>query len=432
MIEMLKIKELFDFKKGPLQSSKCVPGKYNFITASSEWKTHESFTEDTEALIIAVAASGSLGRVHYVKGEFIYSDLCFLLQPKKDEKYPIDLSFYFHIFKALREDLVKNTATGTSKLAINQANFGNYKIPYFDLEHQKLYKEKLKNIVADKNKLKSELKNQREYISNLRQAILHDAIQGKLTEYWRKDNPDVEPAAELLKKIKAEKEKLIKEKKIKKEKLLPPITKEEIPFDLPKGWEWCRLGDMGDVIRGKSPKYSNNSSSVMLNQKCVRWGFLDISFAKNVSDEWLETVDSNLFAKIGDILVNSTGEGTIGRSAIVNEVAEELLYDSHVLLFRSYMDLIQTRYVLSIINSEFGQYQIDEAKGAKSTKQTELGVVKLKNIIIPLPPIKEQRVIVKKIDELIEKLNSLKKEVKQNKTTADLLMQSVLKEAFSK
>jgi len=69
-----------------------------------------------------------------------------------------------------------------------------------------------------------------------------EIIQGKLTAEWREQNPNTEPAAELLKRIKAEREKIVKEKKVKKEKLLPPITENEIPFELPEGWGWCRLG----------------------------------------------------------------------------------------------------------------------------------------------------------------------------------------------
>ena len=77
-MELKKIKDIFSFEKGSLQSTKSVEGQYDFITASSNWKTHNSFDYDCEALIVAVAASGSLGRVHYANGKFISSDLCFI------------------------------------------------------------------------------------------------------------------------------------------------------------------------------------------------------------------------------------------------------------------------------------------------------------------------------------------------------------------
>ena len=95
MAEWKPIKELFDFEKGTLQSSKCTLGKYTFITAAENWKTHSDYTHDCEALIFAMAASGSLGRTHYVKGKFISSDLCFILTPKKALK--LDLIFYYRL-----------------------------------------------------------------------------------------------------------------------------------------------------------------------------------------------------------------------------------------------------------------------------------------------------------------------------------------------
>src|SRR5690606_10940311 len=100
--------------------------------------------------------------------------------------------------------------------------------------------------------------NQKRLITALKQAVLQEAIQGKLTEEWRKQNPDVEPTSELLKRIKAEKAQLIKDKKIRKEKPLPPITEDEIPFELPDGWVWCRFVDIAEIARGGSPRPIGN------------------------------------------------------------------------------------------------------------------------------------------------------------------------------
>src|SRR5665647_2024845 len=104
-MSLMRIKDLFHFEKGSLQSLKAIPGGYNFITASADWKTHNEFTHNCEALIFAAAASGSLGRTHYVNGKFISSDLCFILTPKDEEKYPIDLKFYHLIFNAFKDEI---------------------------------------------------------------------------------------------------------------------------------------------------------------------------------------------------------------------------------------------------------------------------------------------------------------------------------------
>ena len=135
-MSLMRIDDLFHFEKGSLQSSKCTEGEFDFITASSEWKTHNEYTHDCEALVFAAAASGSLGRTHYVNGKFIASDLCFIITPKNQSELPIDLKFYHMIFNEFKDDIVKNTKAGTSKEAIGLKAFGNYKLPYFNIDKQ--------------------------------------------------------------------------------------------------------------------------------------------------------------------------------------------------------------------------------------------------------------------------------------------------------
>lgn len=109
----VKIGDIFKIEKGSLQSSKCTPGQYDFITAATDWKTNDTYTHDCEAIVYAVAASGSLGRAHHVKGKFIASDLCFILTEKDKTTYPINFLFYQIIFELLRDEIVSHTKTGT-------------------------------------------------------------------------------------------------------------------------------------------------------------------------------------------------------------------------------------------------------------------------------------------------------------------------------
>src|SRR5690606_16273569 len=118
-------------------------------------------------------------------------------------------------------------------------------------------------------KLQDHLFIQKSYIQSLKQSILQEAIQGKLTVDWRAQHPELisgENAAEnLLKRIKAEKEQLVKEKKIKKEKPLPPIAEEEMPFELPEGWVWCKLGNISiNIHYGMTASAKPNKKEVRL------------------------------------------------------------------------------------------------------------------------------------------------------------------------
>lgn len=130
--KLVRMDSVFDIQKGNLQSSKCIPGDFNFITAAAEWKTHITYEHEFEALIYAVGAEGSLGRVHYVNDKFITSDLCFILTSKKDIIYKL----YQNIFLINREKMVHELATGTSKKAINYKNFSKHLIPWVDYEKQ--------------------------------------------------------------------------------------------------------------------------------------------------------------------------------------------------------------------------------------------------------------------------------------------------------
>lgn len=174
-----------------------------------------------------------------------------------------------------------------------------------------------------------------------------------------------------------------------------------------------------DLFRGKSPKYEDATNKFILNQKCNRWNEFELEHAKTVNEKWFNSIDRNAFTKGGDILINSTGEGTIGRSScIVDNNCKGLIYDSHLLLLRLNFDLVNPLYYTLIFNSDFGQDQVNNIKSAQSTKQTELGVGNLKKIQTPLPPLSKQNEIVEHITALKEQMKALRHQAEQNRQQA--------------
>lgn len=161
------------------------------------------------------------------------------------------------------------------------------------------------------------------------------------------------------------------------------------------------------IMRGKSPAYDKTSTQYMLNQKCIRWNNIDTQYAKTVSANWLQSVNKECLTQEGDVLINSTGEGTIGRASVVTKPHEGLLYDSHVLLLRLNKEKIDPRYFTLVFNSRYGQEQVNNVKSAKTTKQTELGIENLKKIQIPIPPLNTQREIVAKLYAMYEEIADL-------------------------
>lgn len=172
----------------------------------------------------------------------------------------------------------------------------------------------------------------------------------------------------------------------------------------------CCLGACeGDSIlyihRGKSPHYSLGGSKCCLNQKCVRWFDIDISYARMVDEQWEAEVSEQLFTKEGDMLINSTGEGTLGRSAVVRRGNEMgLPIDSHILLVRVNGAKLLVEFLCLLFNSEFVQRQIGFLKSATATTQTELGIASLQKIKIVLPPISHQRNIISELAKFRRKI----------------------------
>ena len=305
----VRIGKIFHLEKGCLQSSKCIQGKYDFITAAKDWKTHNTYTHDCEAIVYAVAASGSLGQAHYINGKFIASDLCLILTEKDKTKYPINFLFYQIIFESLRDEVVSKTKTGTSKEAISQKNFSAYEIPYFSIDFQNANYQRLinaKKIIAEINK---EIEAQKLYVKQLRRNILQDAIEGKLTADRRKEHPvqkgnpdyDAEALFELIQ----------KERQVdKKRKALPPILDAEKPFELPTGWKWVRLGEVCEIIGGyafNSYDFKEVGDNYILRLGNIRNGKIRYDAKPAfVSDKIIAEL-SEYEAKLNDILITMTG-----------------------------------------------------------------------------------------------------------------------------
>lgn len=134
------IGEIFLAEKGSLASEQAEDdGEYTFVTAGETWKTHTEYTHDTTALIIAVAASGSLGRTHYISGKFIASNLCLILTVKEEWKEKLNLEFMAVYIDSIKDELKYNLADGTSKLTIREQALLEYKIKIPELSIQNKY-----------------------------------------------------------------------------------------------------------------------------------------------------------------------------------------------------------------------------------------------------------------------------------------------------
>ncbi len=429
---MLPIGTLFDLEKGSLQSTKCLAGEFDFITAAEEWKTHTEYSHECEALVFAGSASGSLGRTHYVDGKFTSSDLCFILTPKDDNKYPLNLSFYHFVFNSLRPVLVSATKSGTSKESINQKNFKKYKIPYLDIDQQEFWIGKLKSTLRIKDLLDCELVHQRGLLKELRQQILQEAIEGKLTTDWRATSQKVEPVSKLLEDIAAEKADLIKVKKMKKQKPLLAISDEEKPFELPKSWKWCRLGELlyENPRNGYSPKTVDfETQTKTLKLGATTSGSFDCSQIKYIDEDIPE--DSHLWLERGDILIQrSNSLEHVGVSAIYTGEDYEFIYPDLMMKLR-FAKQLSLKYLHYVLTSPFSRkYFRSNATGAqKSMPKINQGIVA--NALIPLPPRIDQDEIVSKLESQLDICKALSTEIVENSRRTSTLIGTLSWETFS-
>ena len=420
---MIEIGKLFNIEKGSLQSSKCTPGQYAFITAGEEWKTHIEYTHDCEALVFAMAASGSLGRTHYVNGKFIASDLCFILTPKKEYISKVNLRFYSFYFNTYRERIVRATATGTSNLAINRKSFSNYQIYLVDIERQNQLLHKLDKMKSISDGLLQTIQQQQKCAEMLRQSILQQAVEGKLCEQDPKD----EPASVLLEKIKAEKERLIAEKKIKKQKPLPPISEEEKLFALPKGWEWCRLGELANIATGSTP--AKNKVEYYMHGT-IPWitssetGQEYVSSARYYVTD-LAVKECNLTINRPHTLVMAMyGQGkTRGQ---ITELAIPATTNQACATISCYMSSLNP--YLKIYCKKIYQEIRELASGGA---QPNLNLNKIKEYVVPCPPLLEQHRISDKVKIFMQLCDQLEEELINANLHSSQLMEAVLQEAFS-
>ena len=250
----------------------------------------------------------------------------------------------------------------------------------------------------------SPLTTRPDQIKALRQTILNLAVRGKLVE----QDPNDEPAEELLKRIAAEKARLLKGGEIKKSKSkqVELVELDDTEFCIPSSWCWTRLEEVTSYIqRGKSPKYASADGSPVVSQKCVQWHGLDLDKARKITYQSLVTYEDIRFLREGDLLWNSTGTGTIGRIIRLIDPPERLVCDSHVTVVRCLF--VSSEYIRTWLRTG-NVYGLIEERAAGSTNQVELTAQMALNQVVPVPPLAEQHRIVAKVDELMAFCDSLK------------------------
>ena len=309
---------------------------------------------------------------------------------------------YFYIQSPLFQEQFSGSMTGIIG-GVSIKKIKAITIKYPDIAEQKRIVEKVDELmarVADLEQSADALASlKKAFTDDIKASLLQAAMQGKLT----KQLPEDGSAEDLLEEIKAEKEKLITEGKIKKQKPLAPITDDEIPFSIPKSWRWTRLGNLTALISDgthKTPKYVDNGVPFLSVQNISK-GYFDFTKTKYITEKEHAELTKRIKPTIDDILICRIG--TLGKA-----LKNTLNYEFSIFVSLGVVRLIDARlvdYVIEVINSPVGFKWIQENKVGGGTHTYKINLSDLPNMLIPLPPLAEQRRIVEHLDSFMQKIN---------------------------
>ena len=265
-------------------------------------------------------------------------------------------------------------------------------------------------------------------IEALKQTILQLAVMGKLVP----QDPNDEPASELLKRIEQEKAQLVKEGKIKKQKPLPPVSDEEKPFHLPHGWEWCRFEDIVDIqsgiTKGRNLLGRELISVPYLRVANVQRGYLDLSEIKTIeipADE-----KDKYHVKSNDLLITEGGDwDTVGRTAIWTESSFYVANQNHVFKARPIINELNVKWLETFMNS-FVSRNYFAGASKQTTNLASINKTQLRGCFIALPPISETSRILDQYISLLNVCDGLKSRLQSAQQTqlhlADALTDAAL------
>ena len=349
---------------------------------------------------LVVSSRAPIGYVNIVPFEYTTNQGCKSVSLYDDTNKQF---IYFAIKNAVPE--MNRRASGTTFKEISGTKFGQTIVPLPPLSEQSRIAAKIAQLFALLRKVESSTQQYAKLQTLLKSKVLDLAVRGKLV----KQDPNDEPAGELLKKIKAEKAELIKEKKIKKSKPLPPITDDEKPFDIPDSWEWVRLGNVVSYQNGYAYKSSElikirKGLPVIKSQNIMTLKVI----IKDNNDYVKEPNEKMLNSKIikGDLLMclssQSKNPEPLGKTAIY-DLDKPALLNQRVLKLKL-INHSMTDLIYYFINSSWFHFTVSHRGSGSGQSNLKLGDVM--NMPIPVPPLNEEKHIVNRIEILFKKLSN--------------------------
>lgn len=376
-----------------------------FISSTEKFITRKALSKNTERIVpadtVLLCCTASVGEYAYTKIPLTTNQQfnAFMLNEHyKKAVYPL---YVFEYAKTLKGSLIDKAGKTTFNF-VSVGKLSNMLIPLPPLAEQKRIVARIEELLPLIDRYEAAWSKLEEFNKqfpvDMQKSILQMAIQGKLVPQF----PEEGTGEELFLQIQAEKQALIKAGTIKKEKPLPGITEDEIPFDIPESWKWVRFSDVLDVRDGThdTPKYVTSGIPLVTSKNLVD-GKIDFDTTKLISQEDAQAINLRSAVDDGDILFAMIG--TIGNPVFVKKDREFCI--KNMALFKAInKDLFDMEYLLLFLQNE----QHVMKKKASGGVQSFVSLKFLRNYLLPLPPLAEQKRIVAKVEEILPLCERLK------------------------
>lgn len=399
-----RLGDICTITKGAIGIMKAIAGSYTMITLGEIEKTHNEYQFDAKAVIIPLVSStghghASMKRVKYCEGKFALGNILCAVIPN-DESFV--LAKYLHIYLHWnREELLVSQMKGMANVSLPMNRIVDVMVPVPSIEKQIQIIELEKQLAQKELFADGVFTRQLSLLDNLNQAILQEAVQGKLVP----QDPKEEPAGELLKRIKAEKATLRQAQGSKKVKELPSIKPEEIPFQIPDNWVWCRIEEVFYTIGSKNNQVQSKEYCEIGKFPIIDQGYRYIIGYSNDESKVLRIKKPVIV--FGDHTKNIK---FIDFDFVVGADGTKILANYDYIFEKWFY------FYLKSINLENKGY----------SRHFKL----LKKHLIPLPPLSEQKRIVAEIEKQLEKTQQLKAHILSNKQATEQLLKALLQGAF--
>lgn len=440
----VKIGDICKIVKGTTGIASAEPGQYPLVVTAEERKTCSTYQFDCEAVCIPLVSSSghgkkSLKNVHYQSGKFALGTILCAVIPNNPQE--LDARYLHQYLQFYKDIILVPLMKGAANVSLSMKDIATVEFPLPPIERQRELSNLFVTLQEKQKELSAEYEKQTEYAKLLRQNILQQAIEGKLTADWRNQNPvqkgnpdydaealfeqiqkgEVSPSLQPATQFFATTSAGSNAARNTRSKSLAPITDEEKPFEIPEGWKWVRLGNVSRINGGysfKSTEYTEKGIRVIRISDFNENGFVNSKIVRYKDSDAIKPY--HLEEK--NILMALTG-GTVGKSFFVSSLDETMAVNQRVATIK--IDNIRPEYVNILVKSLTAQKIIQEAKHSSNDN---ISLPDLTEMPFSLPPLKEQEEIVNKVETLLSKVTTLENQIQERKSLSDKLIFGIIKE----